>query len=62
MNMGKQSAGNLLPAAIFQEAYASDSSGVVINEAAAEYMELKNPLGKQSPGNGVTMYLSLIQF
>jgi putative ABC transport system permease protein len=30
----------------FSRSYASDSSGVVINEAAASYMELKNPVGE----------------
>jgi len=30
----------------FSRAFASDSSGVVINEAAAKYMELQNPVGE----------------
>ena len=30
----------------FSRAYISDSSGVVINEAAAKYMELQNPVGE----------------
>ena len=30
----------------FSASYASDSSGVVINEAAAKYMELKDPVGE----------------
>jgi len=30
----------------FSRAFTSDSSGVVINEAAAKYMELKNPVGE----------------
>ncbi len=30
----------------FSSTHASDSSGVVINEAAAKYMELKNPVGE----------------
>jgi ABC-type antimicrobial peptide transport system permease subunit len=30
----------------FSRAFSSDSSGVVINEAAAKYMELKNPVGQ----------------
>ena len=30
----------------FSRAFAGDSSGVVINEAAAKYMELKNPVGE----------------
>jgi hypothetical protein len=30
----------------FSRAYTNDSSGVVINEAAARYMELKNPVGE----------------
>jgi len=30
----------------FSRAFISDSSGVVLNEAAAKYMELKNPIGE----------------
>ncbi|HEY6975316.1 MAG TPA: FtsX-like permease family protein [Chitinophagaceae bacterium] len=30
----------------FSRAFISDSSGIVINEAAAKYMELKNPVGE----------------
>ena len=30
----------------FSRSFASDSSGVVINEAAAKYMELQNPIGE----------------
>ena len=30
----------------FSRAFAGDSSGVVLNEAAAKYMELKNPVGE----------------
>ena len=30
----------------FSREFASDSAGVVINEAAAKYMELENPVGE----------------
>jgi len=43
---GKTAGWQFIAGRDFSRAFISDSSGVVINEAAAKYMELKNPVGE----------------
>ena len=46
MSMGKTVGWQFIAGRDFSRAFISDSSGVVINEAAAKYMELKHPVGE----------------
>jgi ABC-type antimicrobial peptide transport system permease subunit len=44
----------------FSKAFATDSSAVIINETAAKYLNLKNPIGEFITTNGGKHYLQIV--
>lgn len=59
---GKTSGWKLIAGRDFSKDFASDSSGVIINETAAKYMALKNPVGEYIKlGNGSWQIIGVVK-